>query len=494
MGTEPLIYPPLTEDLARGLSWRSLQYFGAGAIVASVTIASGETVFAARAGALFGYTLLWCFVAGLVMKGVQVYSAARYIVLTGEHPMTHWGYLPGPKNWVPFTIGALSLFCFPFWQAALPLVLGQFLNWIFGVDGSDSQLLLLARVWASIAIITSILLIWFNTYGFLEKAQLLIVGLLLGCIFAAVAASRPDWLAAFLGMVTPVIPEFDSWVHDKYPAIAARPPWVEIVTFIGAVGGGTYDYVGYVGCFREKAWGAIGVLHPPHQVATRVEHTPLLIDESEANLRRARRWLLPVQIDTAVCFASVLVTTVCFVLLGARLLNPHQLVPDGNDLLTHQARFLTEMHPALLYLYQLGIFMAFFGTIYGAYEIYFRTAFECFAPISSWFRSIPFNTFRRGMLLYCGGLGLLFLWTMKDPVQIITPAALVGGVFTCGLWCLAMLWTDRRFLPKSLRMPWLLRGLVAISGVVLTAMGAKAIWDYVAENSSSVIRAVGGFF
>ena len=89
---EPIRYRPLTEDLEGGLSWRYLRYFGAGAIMASVTIGSGETLFASQAGALFSYTILWCFVGGAIMKGVQVYSAARYLTLTGEHPMTHWGH------------------------------------------------------------------------------------------------------------------------------------------------------------------------------------------------------------------------------------------------------------------------------------------------------------------------------------------------------------------------------------------------------------------
>ena len=124
--------------------------------------------------------------------------------------------------------------------------------------------------------------------------------------------------------------------------------------------------------------------------------------------------------------------------------------------------------------------MAFFGTIYGAYEIYFRTAYECLMPISARFRAMPFETFRRGMLIYCASLGLVFLWTMRDPVSIITPAALVGGVFTCGLWCLAMLWIDGRFLPAPLRMPRLLWLATAVSGVVLTLLGVKGIWDYVA--------------
>src|SRR3972149_864102 len=104
----PIVYPPLPPDPEPRLWWHSLKSFGAGAIVASVTIGSGETLFASRSGALFGYTLIWCFVIGAVMKGVQVYSATRYMVLTGEHPMTHWAHLPGPKGWVPRGVVALQ--------------------------------------------------------------------------------------------------------------------------------------------------------------------------------------------------------------------------------------------------------------------------------------------------------------------------------------------------------------------------------------------------
>lgn len=482
MPEPPISYRPLTEDLKSGLSWRSFKYFGAGAIIASVTIGSGETLFASRGGAVFGYTLLWCFVASAIMKGVQVYGASRYMVLTGEHPMTHWGYLPGPKNWVPLTMAALSLICFPFWQAALPLVLGKdIINWIFQVEGDPAQLLLMARIWGTIAVLVVVVLMWLQTYELLEKSQILIVGLLLACMLAAVVAAKPDWFAALLGTFTPRVPKYEPWIIEKFPDIAKRPPWVEMVTYLGAIGGGTYDYVGYVGCLREKAWGALGVAHDPYQISTQVPTKPLAVDLSDENLARGRRWLLPVQIDTFVGFFCVLVFTICFVVLGARILHPQQLVPSGENLLNHQATFLTAMHPALLYLYQIGIFMAFFGTIYGAYEIYFRTAFECLLPISPKLRKVPFNTFRRGMVLYCAGFGLLLMWTIDDPVALITPAAIVGGVFACGLWCLAMLWTDRHFLPKQLQMPLPLRLVTLISGIVLTVLGVKAIWDYVGD-------------
>ena len=77
--------PPLR---LRSLNLRSLFLFvGPGLIIASVTIGSGELVWASRSGAIFGYQLLWCFLLAGVFKGVQVYVAARHMTLTGEHPM-----------------------------------------------------------------------------------------------------------------------------------------------------------------------------------------------------------------------------------------------------------------------------------------------------------------------------------------------------------------------------------------------------------------------
>ncbi len=481
MSESRIQYPQLTEDLKEGLTWRSLKYFGAGAIIASVTIGSGETLFASRGGAIFGYTLLWVFVMSAIMKGVQVYSAARYMTLTGEHPMTHWGLMPGPKNWVPLAMGAMSLFCFPFWQGALPRVLGNIVNWIFGVSGSAEMLVTYERLWGTAAILVVMWLTIFQSYGFLEKGQTLIVGVLLGCLFVATFAARPDWFAALVGLIKPTIPEYEPWVVETYDSIANRPAWVEVATYLGAIGGGTYDYIGYIGCFREKAWGAIGLAHEKYKIDLADHVGPLPIDTSEENVRRGRRWLLPAQIDTGIGFLCVLIFTICFVLLGAVILYPQQTVPEGNDLLSHQAQFLTNLHPALLYVYQLGIFMAFFGTIYGAYEIYVRTAFECLVPISRKVREMPFARFRVIIVIYCGTLGLVFLWTMNDPVKMITPAAIVGGVFTCSLWCLAMIWADRRFLPKELRMGRFLLTLTWISGIVLTTLGVKAIYDYLVQ-------------
>lgn len=473
-----LEYPNPPPDLHGRFSWRVLRYFGAGAIIASVTIGSGESLFASRGGAIFGYSLLWCFVGGALMKGIQVYSAARYMTLTGAHPMAHWAYLPGPRNWVPLSIGVLSVLCFPFWLAGLPRILGEIVNWMVGVSAeNDQRFVLFARLWGTGAILVAVTLTWVSAYSVMEKAQTAIMAILLASILAACLVAKPDWLLAIAGATVPIIPHYDDWVFRKYPEIVARPPWIEVLTYLGAIGGGTYDYIGYLGCLREKKWGAIG--QPGGDDPTGAEKK-LGIDCGRENLERARRWLVAPKVDTGVSFLCVLLFSLCFALLGAAILNPAQEVPADRDLLTHQAGFLTALHPSLSYVYQIGIFFAFWGTMYGAYEIYTRTAYECFAPLSRRLRETPLRSFRFGVLLYSGIGGLTLLWTIDDPIALVTPAALVGGVFTCGLWCFAMIWTDRKFLPKPLRMGPGLSIATALSGIVLTLLGIKGLWDYVA--------------
>lgn len=108
-----------------------------------------------------------------------------------------------------------------------------------------------------------------------------------------------------------------------------------------------YDYIGYVSLLREKGWGAIGVRHDRHQVGVPDRRQTMAIDTSAANLQRARTWLRATKIDAAALFGSVVVFTSCFVILGAVILHPQHLVPDGNALMNHQAQFLTRIHPAL---------------------------------------------------------------------------------------------------------------------------------------------------
>jgi len=475
-------YPELPKQFRNGSWWSLLGFFGPGAIIACVTIASGETVFASRGGALYGYALLWIFVAGTLCKGLQLYSASRFMTLTSRSPLQSWALLPGPRGWFVWLFVLLTLIWMPFFLSALPKMLGDFSIWVVGFPAPENaeQFARHGLYWGTFYIVAGISMTWFQSYGFLEKAQTAIVVLMLVSMIVAVIVCQPSLLAMFAGLI-PQLPESASWVSKKYPDIEQRGPWIEMMVYLGVIGGGAQDYLGYLGTMREKYWGMLGRSHES------ALDGPLAISESDENIRRGRRWLRAPQIDVGISSIAVLVFTSCFVILGAVILHPRQLVPNGFNLLTEQALFLkvlagdaTEVRFTVDWIYKTGIFFAFFGTIFGAYEIYTRTVHESLIAILPRLHSVTLRTVRFWTLIYLGGGGLLILWFMdKNPVFIITPAALFGNGLLCGLWCYLMIWSDRREVPQRLRMPLLLQFGLVVAGTVLTIGSIIGIVSFV---------------
>jgi Mn2+/Fe2+ NRAMP family transporter len=327
-------------------------------------------------------------------------------------------------------------------------MLGEFTNWVVGFPDPEnrSDYVFFGRLWGTFFILVALALTWVQSYGFLERVQTVLVGLLLLCMVLAASVSSPDLLALLGGTLIPTPPRYDGWVLERFTEFRGRNPWVEMVTYLGAVGGGTQDYLGYVGMLREKAWGLLG---------SRREGP---IDSSRENLKRGLAWLRAPRTDVAVSFICIFIFTLCFAVLGATILYPRQEIPSGFDLLTLQLGYLVRpdqsplVQTLLAWLYKTGIFFAFFGTIYGAYELYSRTTRECLVALFPSLRKVPLKKFRLWTILWCALPGLGLLWFLeRDPVYIVTPAALVGSGLICGLWCFAMLWSDRNHLPKELQ-------------------------------------------
>ena len=73
-------------------------------------------------------------------------------------------------------------------------------------------------------------------------------------------------------------------------------------------------------------------------------------------------------IDVVVSFVIIMVFTICFAALGAAILNPQQIIPNGFNLLTTQAGYLVRPEQSALaqtllgWVYKTGIFFAFFPT------------------------------------------------------------------------------------------------------------------------------------
>ncbi len=470
---EAIRIPEPPENLRGRMSLgTALTFFGPGAIIASLTIGSGETVFATRVGAVFGYAILWTAFITLIAKGALIYAANHYITVTGEHPMSRFARIfPGPRGWFPILIGVLAIASFPSFASGLSVGIGTYfedLGW-----GS-------AQVWAIGVILVAATLAYLGGYGPLEKVQIAIVGLLIVLVLVSMFVTRPDWLG-LLGGLIPSLPEYQPWVAQKYPDVAARPEFVELVVFLGALGGGMYDYVGYTGLLREKRWGILGhrdvdAIEDRISNLGRGEQIPL--SERPEDVRNARQWTLAPLGDTLMSFAALGIFTIAFLVNGVTILGEQRQVPAEDKILTHQQQFLEAIAPIFKYFYIVAIIMVFFGTIYALWEVYNRTTYESLGAVSERVRRAGAGRVRPWLYLYVAVAGILLVLTGLDLVALVTPSTIVGGILAGGIYSFGLLYADRVALPPGYRLGPVARVLLIVAAIFLTVAGLVALIDY----------------
>ena len=353
----------------RGL-WNWLQVFGPGAIIASLTIGTGELIFSTRAAALFGYRVLFLFVVICLLKWALVLASARHMVLTGVHPYQRMTDLPGPRGWLPLLLFLVAAVCIPIWVSFHSGVLGNFTAWMTGTQGSlggGVDYLWGAGILAFVLAITAT-----GGYATLERIQLVIVTAMVFCAFLTLVLYRPDWWELFRGASVPQVVRYPPWLATEYPEVARQPVWVELTRYVGVIGGGVFDYMAYTSFLRDKGWGEAG------QGPASVEQLAAVAVQPN---HAARQWLRAPLIDCSLSFLVVVVFTAVFVAAGAIVLGPQHLIPNEENLLSLQAAFVTSVHPWLMPLYCAGAFLAMSGTLYGTLEVAGSLAVEMAACV-----------------------------------------------------------------------------------------------------------------
>ena len=460
------------------IAW--LAVFGPGAVMASLTIGVGELIFSSRGGAIFGYRLLWFFFLVLALKWVLVFTSARHMVLTGAHPFQRWMALPGPRGWFPLVLFILAAVCFPIWVCFHAGTIGTLVSWLAGTEqgmGGGGYF-----VWGMGALGMVLVLSALGGYQALEKIQTVIILLMLLSVVVSLFFLRPDWLEFCKGLFLPQPLRYPDWLTpEAHAEIMARPVWVEISTYVGVIGGSSYDYLAYVSYLRDKRWGQAG-----SRLATRDELEAMAGTPQHPN----RRWLRAPLIDCTLSFLIVLIFTAVFVVCGAVVLGPQHKVPSGSNLLSLQAEFVTSIYPWLKYVYFSGALLAILGTLYGTIEVapaILREIATAFAPERA---PVLDRRLRFWSVLWVGLGGLAVLvWSLANHlahgakgtpslIAILTPANLFTGVLGCGLICGLNIWMDRVFLPRRLRMPRWLVFSNAVAGLAFLLVGIKAYWDH----------------
>ena len=129
------------------------------------------------------------------------------------------------------------------------------------------------------------------------------------------------------------------------------------------------------------------------------------------------------------------------------------------------------------------MFLAFIGTLYGAFEVYRHTFVESAAAVVPKLitpKRLP--AIRLGVVCYCFLGGMIMIWLPERVAGTIidrmTFGSIISGAASCGLWCFAMLWADRTRLPAPLRMSRTMQTLTAFAGLAMTTLGVIITVEY----------------
>ncbi|MSU62113.1 MAG: hypothetical protein EXS31_06915 [Pedosphaera sp.] len=469
----PSGHQPATRDRGFG---NILAQLGPGAIVASLTIGSGELIFSTRGGALFGYRVLGLFVLVLLLKWGLVLASARHWITTGRHPFERWIDLPGPRGWLLFSFFLLAAMAFPVWASFHASTVGTLLASLTGTTQSLRGGGSLA--WGIIVLVATMILVFTGSFTRMEKLQTAIVALMLLSMLASLMLLNPSWTDMIRGVFYLGPLRYPDWAR-VLPEFAGRPVWLEAATYAGVLGGGGYDYLAYITWLREKHANTLA----------RAQSDPA-----------ARLWLQRVVlVDITVSFFAVLLFTGAFVACGVILLGPQHQVPSGTDLLTLQAQFVSAGGGWLRPLYFAGALLAIGGTLYGTIEV-------APATLNELLRAFRWTQFPAGdprarawAVRWCslGALALLIVSLLQrifapttEPLRLVaflTPANLFTGVMACGIVCLLNLWTNWRFSKRGQRMNPMLVILNLAGAALFLGLGLKGYWDLSAWRGLAIL-------
>lgn len=161
-----------------------LKALGPGLLWAGSAIGVSHIVQSTRAGANFGFELVWIIILANLLKYPFFEFAPRYTISTGEHLITGYSRL---GKWAVITYGVITLSTMFFIMSAVTVVTGGILAYVTGG-------ILNIYWWSSIILLISAAVIAIGKYSIIDSLiKFIIVILALATIFAVISAATKGY-------------------------------------------------------------------------------------------------------------------------------------------------------------------------------------------------------------------------------------------------------------------------------------------------------------
>ncbi len=442
-------------------------------------IGTGEVLLATRAGAVLGTTILWAVVLGILLKYWIGMAGARYTACTGEGMVDLFARVPGPRNWAVWIVLVVQLFAGALSIGAVATAAGAFLNRLVpALPGS-----LAGWIVAGFAFVVA----WTGAFDLLKGVMsffvLLIVG---GALYTAVHVFPGlDVLARSLAFQLPAVP---AWAAAQ--GIETNP-WREVMPLLGWGAGGFASQVWYTYWVLGAGYGAAagrGYGEPADPAA--------LGAMTRAAAEKIRGWCRVVYVDATIALGIGVVVTSAFVLAGAGVLRPQQLVPkgDGVELAGNIAAIFAGQWGAIGgTIFLVAAVAALVGTLLGQLAGWPRLLADAFRlAVPAVHRRFPWRAQFRFFLVLFFATNMIVVYVMqKNPIGIVRTAAILDGILLTALQALWVAVGLYVVLPRLLsREAWDVLRPSPVFALGLAAAAAVFGWLTVTEAVPQLLSAL----
>lgn len=427
--------------------WRaSSKFFGPGLIISASVVGAGELITATALGAQAGFLLLWLVFFSTIVKVAVQMEMARYSIVTGEGGME--GY-----NRVPPRLGRVS-WVFVMWALMALSKLIQTGGLIGGMAAALSILLPLGygplsptamTIWGVVVTVAAIATLIANRYGLIENvATFLTMSFVVVTILVVIALPFGEF--AYSGT------DLATGLSFQLPLGALGVA----LTMFGLTGVGSEEITAYTYWCLEKGYARWS---GPN-------------DGSEQYRRRARGWIAVMQKDALVSWIIYTVSTASFYVLGAAVLHPQGLVPEGNEMIqTLSETFASVYGETGRIVFLIGALAALGSTIWAAIPSWSRSWANALSILGvfDWTQARTRNGWMRFFIAFLPTMWLLtFLW-INSPLVMIMVGGIAGGIFLAAVAVSALYL--RRLIDPELRGGRFIHLALTISAAAIIALG-----------------------
>jgi manganese transport protein len=455
--------------------FRALRQIGPGLLLAASIVGTGELINTTGLGAKAGFGLLWLVVLSCVIKVFLQIELGRHAIIHGETTLAAFDRLPGPRlgaSWLCW----LWLFMMLTTQAqiaAMEGTVGQAAHMAF--PGASDRVAKTAGLlvtswepflathqeyfWAGVTTLAAIVLLLSGGYHRLERiTTVLVAGVTLFTVFSVLVL---QW-TPFRVTAHNIASGFELAIPASALALA--------FSAFGITGVGASELVAYPYWCIEKGYARyVGVR-----------------SSDPAWVLRAKGWIRVMQIDAWFSMIVFTIATVAFYLLGAAVLHPQGLDPQGSDMISTLSRMYVQplegtpvawLRPFTGVGFLIGAWAVLFKTLYVATAANSRLTTDFVCHLGIW-RPSGHASRERMTKFFCilyPLLALALYFISREPQALIKAGgiaqALLLPFIAAVTFYLRRADPDHRAGPSPLTISFNIIALVAV-----TAVAGYSIW------------------